>query len=513
MSILENGLAGLSREEKVALLTRLERQRSRAGRTFPLSFAQQRMWFLDRLDPGNPANNIFRALTFSGDLDVAALARTLAEIVRRHEALRTTFQTVGDEPRQRVEGAAALPLPTVDLSALPAVARRPAAGDLAGSESRHAFDLARGPLFRATLVRLDEREHALFLSLHHIVADGWSVGLLFAELIALYPAFSLGHPSPLPEPELQYPDFATWQRERMTGERLRAELDWWREEIGEAATVLELPADHRRPAAESFRGSLERLALPAEVASGLKTLGREAGATLFMTLLAAFEVLLYRYTGQPDFLVGTTVAGRTHRETEGSIGFFANTLLLPVRPRREPHLQAAPRPRPPVDPGRLRAPGAALRAPGRGAAPGARPLPQSPLPGPLRPPEPAAAGGLPPRPHPGGAGCRARPVEARPHARPGRYPRRDRRLLRIQHRSVRGGQHRPDDGTSPDPRGGHRRPSGSSPGRAAAPRPGRAPAHPLRLESLGLRAGADSPRPDRRPSPAYPRGSGGPLWR
>ncbi|MEA2690743.1 MAG: hypothetical protein QOJ16_130, partial [Acidobacteriota bacterium] len=330
MSTPEKSLRGLSREEKVALLNRLARRQDRAARTFPLSFAQQRMWFLDRLDPGNPANNIFRALTFSGRLDPAVLARALTEIVRRHEALRTTFPTVGDEPRQRVAAAAELPLPTVDLSGLPAARRQPAAAELAGRESRHAFDLARGPLFRAALLRLDRAEHVLFLGLHHIVADGWSLGLLSAELTTLYPALSRGLPSPLPEPALQYPDFATGQRERMTGDRLRAELDWWREEIGEAPTVLELPADRQRPAAESFRGSLERLALPAEVESGLKTLGREAGATLFMTLLAAFEVLLYRYTGQPGFLVGTTVAGRDRQESEGSIGFFANTLLLPA---------------------------------------------------------------------------------------------------------------------------------------------------------------------------------------
>jgi amino acid adenylation domain-containing protein len=333
MSTVEPSTEGLSRREKVALLERLERQRPSAARTFPLSFAQQRMWFLDRLEPGNPANNIFRAVTFQGDLDAAVLARALSEIVRRHAALRTVFPTVGDEPRQRVtptEREAELALPRVDLSALPVALRATAARELAGREARHAFDLALGPLFRAALVRLDASEHVLFLGFHHIVADGWSLGLLYGELTTLYRAFVSGRPSPLPDLALPYPEFSVWQRERMAGERLRAELDWWREEIGEAATVLELPADRLRAAVESFRGDLERFALPTSVERGVRALGRESQATLFMTLLAAFEVLLFRYTRQPSFLVGTTVAGRHRPEVEEVIGFFANTLLLPA---------------------------------------------------------------------------------------------------------------------------------------------------------------------------------------
>jgi amino acid adenylation domain-containing protein len=340
MSTVEPRTEGLSRLEKVALLERLERQRPGAARTFPLSFAQQRMWFLDRLEPGNPANNIFRAVTFSGDLDAAILARVLSAIVRRHAALRTVFPTVGDEPRQRVTPATELALPRVDLSALPVALRAVAALDLAGREARHAFDLARGPLFRAALVRLDASEHVLFLGLHHIVADGWSLGLLYGELATLYRAFVSVRPSPLPALSLPYPEFAVWQRERMAGERLRAELDWWREEIGEAATVLELPADRLRSAVESFRGDLERFALPVFVENGVRALGRGSQATLFMTLLAAFEVLLCRYTRQPSFLVGTTVAGRHRPEVEEVIGFFANTLLLPAGLSGDPTFRA-----------------------------------------------------------------------------------------------------------------------------------------------------------------------------
>jgi amino acid adenylation domain-containing protein len=325
---------GLSRAEKLALLACPERRPGRAGCSFPLSSAQQRMWFLDRLDPGNPANNIFRALTFRGRLDLPALSRALSEIARRHEALRTVFPLAGDEPRQRVEPAArALPLPLVDLAALPAPVRRPVAAELARRASRRGFDLARGPLFRAALLRLgtpENPEHALFLELHHIVADGWSMGLLFAELATLYGAFTGGRPSPLPEPVLQYPEVAARERERLAGLRLAAELAWWRARLAGIPTVLELPTDHRRPAVESLRGDLARFFVPQEVAGGLKALGRQGGATLFMTLLAAFEVLLNRYTGQDRFLVGTTVAGRHRPELEKVFGLFANTLVLPA---------------------------------------------------------------------------------------------------------------------------------------------------------------------------------------
>ncbi len=324
------GLAGLSRQEKLALLARRARPASRIGRELPLSFAQRRLWFLDRLDPGNHHHDVFRAAVFDGPLDPAVLARALTEVVRRHESLRTTFHARGDEPRQRIEPPREVPLPLVDLSGLPPAAGEREALALAGSEARHAFDLARGPLLRAVLARLGARRHALLLTLHHIAADGWSLGILFGELSALYPAFAAGLASPLAAPALQYADFAVWQRERMAGERLRAELDWWRARIAGLPTVLELPADRRRPAVESFRGALARLALPGPLAGDLRALSREAGATLFMTLLAAFEVLLCRWSGQAEFLLGTTVAGRPRAELEGVIGSFANTLLLPA---------------------------------------------------------------------------------------------------------------------------------------------------------------------------------------
>ncbi|HVR97698.1 MAG TPA: amino acid adenylation domain-containing protein, partial [Thermoanaerobaculia bacterium] len=322
---------GLSREEKLALLERLTHQKERVSRTFPLSFAQQRLWFLDQLDPGNHVNNIFRAQVWHGPLDVAALQRALTEIVRRHESLRAVFPTVDGEARQRVTPAAEVPLPVEDLSGYRAETRRGRAQERAHAESRHAFDLANGPLFRAGLLRLAPEEHVLLLGMHHIVSDGWSMGLLFRELTVLYRAFAGGLTSPLPELPLQYPDFAAWQRDKLAGSALDAGLVFWRERLAGADTVLELPADRPRPALESFRGAIHLFSVPEADARRLAALGREAGATTFMTLLAAYEVLLHRVTGQADFLIGTPVAGRDRAEVEELIGFFANTLLLRAR--------------------------------------------------------------------------------------------------------------------------------------------------------------------------------------
>ena len=325
-------LSGLSREDKLALLARLARQKERASRSFPLSFAQQRLWFLDRLDPGNYANNIFRAVTWDGPLNAAALGRALSEVVRRHESLRTTFPEVEGEPRQKVAPAADLPLPVENLRHVPAEERSRRVRELAVEESRRPFDLANGPVFRTRLVQLAEEEHVLFLAMHHIVSDGWSMGVLFRELTALYRAFAGGLPAPsLPELPVQYPDFAAWQRERLSGDRLDGELAWWRERLAGFPDYLELPTDHLRPPGGSFRGAIEPFTLPPEMAEALRALARQEGSTPFMVLLAAFEILLYRYSEQETFLVATNVAGRNRTELEGVIGFFAEILLLRAR--------------------------------------------------------------------------------------------------------------------------------------------------------------------------------------
>ncbi len=297
----------------------------------PLSFAQQRLWLIDQLEPGSPLYNMPVALRVEGPLDGAVLTLCLGEVVRRHEALRTVFATVeGREgiPVQVVQPAQAFALSAVDLSGLPESRREADALALAGEEAGRPFDLGRGPLMRCSLLRLAERDHVAVLTLHHIVSDGWSMGLLVREVAALYAALAAGRPSPLPELPVQYADFALWQRSWLHGEVLENEIAWWRRQLAGLPPLLELPTDRPRPAAQSFRGATRPVWLPAELVRQAEALGRREGATLFMVLLAGFQALLARYSGQDDLAVGSPVAGRNRVETEGLIGFFVNTLIL-----------------------------------------------------------------------------------------------------------------------------------------------------------------------------------------
>jgi amino acid adenylation domain-containing protein len=300
----------------------------RPGERLLLSFGQERLWILDRLTPGTAVYNMPLAFRLRGPLAAGALADAISEVVRRHEALRTTFERAGGEPVQVVSPPEPRPLPVADLSVLPEEERESEAGRLAREEALRPFDLRRGPLFRAALLRLASGEHRLLLTMHHIVSDGWSLGVLLREVSDLYAAFAAGRPSPLAGLPVQYPDFALWQRRWLEGGELAAQLSWWRERLGGSLPILELPADRPRPAIPSQRGSEERLGLPMDLAGRLRELSRRQGATLYMTLLAAFDTLLYRYTGQDDLLVGSPVAGRTRAESEGLIGFFVNTLVL-----------------------------------------------------------------------------------------------------------------------------------------------------------------------------------------
>ena len=297
-------------------------------RDLPLSFAQQRLWFLDRLAPDNPFYNMFTAVRLAGALDLDALRGAFREIVRRHEALRTTFQPGEHGTVQGIAPPPALDVPLVDLEGLADDVRRRELARLSSDEARRPFDLARGPLVRAALLRIAAREHTLLVNLHHIVSDGWSMGILFHELATLYGAFCQGAPSPLPELPIQYADFAVWQREWLSGERLAAELDYWRRQLAGIPESLELPFDHPRPAVESFRGATETFALPVELARALSALTRRRGATQSMTLLAGFTALLGRFAGSEDVPVGMAIANRTRREVEGLIGLFVNTLVL-----------------------------------------------------------------------------------------------------------------------------------------------------------------------------------------
>jgi len=294
----------------------------------PLSFGQQRLWFLDQLEGGSATYNEFFALNINGLLQIAALEQTLTEIVRRHEILCTTFPMRNGFPVQAIAPTQTVPLPMVDLQQLPEVEQSTEVRRLAIEEQARPFDLSNGPLLRATLLRLGEESYVLLLNMHHIVCDGWSMGIFIRELSALYEAFSNGAPSPLPELPIQYADFAHWQRQWLQGEVLAAHLAYWRQQLAGAPPVLELPTDRPRPAVQTFRGATQLLALPKPLSQKLKALSQRWGVTLFMTLLAAFQTLLYRYTGQSDICVGTPIANRNRSEIEDLIGFFVNMLVL-----------------------------------------------------------------------------------------------------------------------------------------------------------------------------------------
>jgi acyl carrier protein len=294
----------------------------------PLSFAQQRLWFLEQLEPGNPAYNIAVAVRLSGELDVTALERSFSEMVRRHEVLRTRFVVVEGEPQQVIDAAGPVVLEMEDLMGLSWEHQEAAVRRVARQQAEQRFDLTGGPLLRAGLVRLAEREHVLVLTMHHIISDGWSQGVLIRELVQLYEALSRGQESPLPGLAIQYADYAHWQRRWLQGEELEKQLGYWKGRLEAAPGVLELPTDHRRPAVQSFRGASQRVELEAGLSEALKELSRQEGVTLFMTLLAAFQSLLHHYTGRDDILVGSDIANRSRVEIEGLIGFFSNMLVL-----------------------------------------------------------------------------------------------------------------------------------------------------------------------------------------
>ena len=294
----------------------------------PLSFAQQRLWFLDQLEPGNAVYNIPVALRMRGGLDVEALAGSLAEIVWRHETLRTVFSSREGRPIQEISAVARVSLPRVDLSGLIAAAREPEARRIAAIQSLRPFDLARGPLLRLFLLELSPDDHALILTLHHIVSDGWSMEVLTREAMTLYAARSAGRPSPLPELPIQYLDFGHWQRRWLAGQGIAADLEYWKKRLEGAPATLELTADFPRGAVQRYRGASSTRVLSTALSDRLREFSRIRGATLFMTLMSAFKALLLRYTGQQDICVGTPVSGRDRIELEGLIGFFVNTLVL-----------------------------------------------------------------------------------------------------------------------------------------------------------------------------------------
>ncbi|HEY9859187.1 MAG TPA: amino acid adenylation domain-containing protein, partial [Candidatus Obscuribacterales bacterium] len=296
--------------------------------TFPLSFAQRRLWVLDQLEPGNPFYNIPIAVKLSGVLEITALEQSFREIMQRHASLRTTFTTAEGEPVQAIASHLPFALSFVDLQALSPTEQTVEVQRLIAQEVQHAFDLSQGPLLRATLLKLSNAEHILLLNIHHIVSDAWSMGVLVRELADLYVAFVNQAPSPLAPLPIQYPDFALWQQQWLQGDRYQAQLNYWKQKLGGKLPILALPTDHPRPPVQSFRGASQTIQLSKALSEKLRSLSHQEGVTLFMTLLTAFEALLHWYTGQEDLVVGTDIANRHPVETEGLIGFFVNQLVL-----------------------------------------------------------------------------------------------------------------------------------------------------------------------------------------
>ena len=325
-----------------------------------------------RLDPGNSVYNFPAAVRLKGPLNEVALKQSLDEIVRRHEALRTTFAIVDGRPVQIIAPTLTLALPIVDLQELPETEQEAEVQRLATNEAQRTFDLSHGPLVRATVLRLGENEHVGLLTMHHIVSDGWSTGILIREMAILYEGFCSGKPTCLPKLPIQYADFAHWQRQWLDGGVLESQLTYWKRQLAGAPPFLDLPTDHPRPVVQTFRGAHQSLRLAENLGRELKALSRQEGVTLFMTLLAAFKILLHYYTSQDNVIVGTPIANRNRLETEGLIGFFVNTLVLRTDFSGDPDFQRALASRARSLFGRVCTSGPALRKAGGGTPPGAR---------------------------------------------------------------------------------------------------------------------------------------------
>src|SRR5215213_7625889 len=323
-------VAGLSafvqaeQQKGIALAPRIE-SRERIG-PVPLSFAQQRLWFLNQFDQNSPFYNVHAAVRMQGQLDVDALQQVFTEIWRRHETLRTVFTSIDGLPSQEIRPLSEFSLDVVDLGEYEEPARE--AELLSETQARAPFDLSAGPLLRVKLLRLGTEEDVLLVTMHHIISDGWSMGVLIREVTSLYAAFLKRQPSPLAELPVQYADFALWQRDWLSGAVLDEQLGYWRKQLHDAPAHLELPTDHPRPAVQTFNGASVATILPSALSEAVRQLSQREGVTSFMTLLAAFQTLLYRYTGQDDICIGTPIANRNRTEIEGLIGFFVNTLVM-----------------------------------------------------------------------------------------------------------------------------------------------------------------------------------------
>ncbi|MCK5055788.1 MAG: non-ribosomal peptide synthetase, partial [Candidatus Aminicenantes bacterium] len=320
----------ISAEKKRELLARLLQEEAGKANTYPLSFGQERLWFLNRLEGSGAAYNMSWPLHLKGFFDVKILERSVNEIVRRHEILRTTFDMENGKPVQVVAAALSLGIAVTDLRHLPKSKLSAAVRQSVIKEFQLPFDLRKDPLLRVSLLRRGELDHVLLLVMHHIVSDAWSLRIFISEVTALYDAFSNGNPSPLPELSIQYVDFSSWQRQWFTGRVLETQLNYWKNKLAGLTPILEFPTDHPRPPIQSYRGRIEHFQIDAVITQKLERLSKQTGSTLFMTLLAAFAALIFRYSSQEDIAIGTPIALRDRREIETLIGFFVNTLVLRI---------------------------------------------------------------------------------------------------------------------------------------------------------------------------------------
>ncbi len=339
MGDVSKRLAELSPEKRALLMKKLQEKSQQQAKKFaiprrenqseyPMSFAQERMWFLYQWDPSSPSYNMPAAVRFQGKLNVEILKQSLNEIVRRHEVLRAGFVTEEERPRQIVLPELAVDVPVIDLSHLPKHEQEAQAIQLATEDAQKPFDISKPPLLRASLIRLNPEEHIVLFTMHHIISDGWSIGVLIKEFVSLYHTFSAGKPSPLEELPIQYADFAVWQKSWLQGELLENQISYWKKQLAGSPPILDLPTDHPRPPYVTYRGAHRAFTFPKPLLDGLKAISKEMNVTLFTTLLAAFKVLLYRYSRQDDICIGTPIANRTRAELEDLIGFFVNTLVM-----------------------------------------------------------------------------------------------------------------------------------------------------------------------------------------
>lgn len=338
MSDLSKRIAELSPQKRELLIQQLKKKQNvaqsqiqrqnRDSYVFPLSFAQQRLWFFDQLEPGNPSYNIPAAVRIEGQLNAIALEQSLNYVIQRHEILRTSFTTIDGKPVQVVAPELKITLSAIDLRHLLATEREQAVQKLATKEAQQPFDLRQAPLLRVSLLYLSKFEYVVLFTQHHIISDGWSMEIFIQDTITAYTQITQGKPLQLLELPIQYADFAVWQQQWLTGKVLEAQISYWKKQLGGNLPVLELPTDRLRPTVQTFQGARETFVLPKTLTVQLTQLGKQQDATLFMVLLAAFKTLLYRHTGQEDILVGSPIANRDRTEVEGVIGFFVNTLVL-----------------------------------------------------------------------------------------------------------------------------------------------------------------------------------------